>query len=148
MISIVNSNIAVINGKTYTLHRFYKHYSVGPFFVAVSGRAPLKPDDVDQHWIVKRSGHTYIAFALRYFSYHLLAGEHSVMPPSKRWKLKTTTHYAFVAPTQAALEQHLHLVVEQYRLKKSVEDLLSDAMRVDDAAGQGPQALLIRASDF
>jgi len=142
-----NANLAVINGKTYTLHRAYHYSSIGYFFIAVSGRTPLKPDDIEEHWIVERSGSTYIAFAARYFSYHLLAGENTVAP-NTRWKLKTTTHFAFVGPTEESMLQQLNLLAAQYRFKTPVSDLLEIASHAHDVTGNGPDAILIRAAEF
>ena len=70
--------LAQINGKLYTLLSGYDdHRAGGWFFLAVSGRTPLKADDLAKHWKVVRRGHVYIAYAQRLFSYHLMQGDGS-----------------------------------------------------------------------
>ena len=45
-----DGKLAIINGKTYTLLRYYENVSLeGVFFLAVAGRVPLRASDLDDH---------------------------------------------------------------------------------------------------
>ncbi len=139
--------LAMINGKLYSLLAGYDdHRAGGWFFLAVAGRTPLKAEDLDQHWQVVKSGPICLAFAQRPFSYHLAQGEGSESPHGCDWpRLKAPPyHFAFVAPTQEAVETQVLLALEQYRPGLSPGDVLDRAILVPDEAGRGPDALLIR----
>ena len=139
--------LAVINGKLYTLLAGYDdHRAGGWFFLAVAGRTPLKADDLDQHWQVVRSGPVQLAFAQRPFSFHLAQGEGSEPPHGCDWpRLKAPPyHFAFVGPSDEAIESQVLLALEQYRPDLAPEDVLDRAIHVPDEAGRGPDALLIR----
>jgi hypothetical protein len=139
--------LATINGKLYTLLAGYDdHRAGGWFFLAVAGRTPLKADDLDQHWHVVKSGQIYLAFAQRPFSYHLAMGEGTEPPYGCDWpRLKAPPyHFAFVGPTQDAVEAQVLLALEQYRPDLSPEEVLDRAIHVPDEAERGPDALLIR----
>jgi hypothetical protein len=139
--------LALVNGKLYTLLAGYDdHRAGGWFFLAVAGRTPLKADDLAEHWQVVKNGPVHLAFAQRPFSYHLAQGEGTEPPYGCDWpRLKAPPyHYAFVGPTQEAVEAQVLLALEQYRPDLSAEDVLDRAIRVPDEAGRGPDALLIR----
>jgi hypothetical protein len=139
--------LATVNGKLYTLLAGYDdHRAGGWFFLAVAGRTPLKADDLAQHWKVIKTGSVYLALAQRPFSYHLAQGEGAEPPHGCDWpRLKAQPyHYAFVGPTQEAVEAQILLALEQYRPDLSPEEVLERAIRVRDEAGRGPDALLIR----
>ena len=139
--------LAQVNGKLYTLLAGYDdHRAGGWFFLAVSGRTPLKADDLAEHWLVLRSGPVCLALAQRPFSYHLAAGEGAEPPYGCDWPhLKSPpTHYAFVGPTAGAVEAQVRLAMEQFRPDLSPDDVLARAVRIPDQTGRGPDALLIR----
>jgi hypothetical protein len=139
--------LATINGKLYTLLAGYDdHRAGGWFFLAVAGRTPLKADDLAEHWQVVKSGPVTLALAQRPFSYHLAQGEATEPPHGCDWpRLKAPPyHYAFVGPTQEAVEAQVLLALEQYRPDLDPEDVLDRAIHVPDEAGRGPDALLIR----
>ena len=139
--------LATINGKQYNMLAGYDdHRAGGWFFLAVAGRTPLGADDLDQHWQVVRSDYVYLALAQRPFSYHLAQGEGSEPPYGCDWpRLKAPPyHFAFVGPTEEAVESQVLLALEQYRPDLSPEDVLDRAIHVPDEAGHGPDALLIR----
>ena len=73
-------------------------------------------------------------------------GEGSEPPYGCDWpRLKAPPyHYAFVGPTQEAVEAQVLLALEQYRPDLSPDEVLERAIRVSDTAGRGPDALLIR----
>jgi hypothetical protein len=140
------TTIATINGKIYTLLAGYEHWKAGGwFFLAVAGRTPLKPDDLDKHWAVARSGPVTIAYAQRLFSYHLSQGEGAEVPYGVDWpKLKSPPErYAFVGVTDGAVRHQVALALDQYRPDLDLDRVLERAIRVHDEAGAGPQALLI-----
>jgi hypothetical protein len=139
--------LALVNGKLYTLLAGYDdHRAGGWFFLAVAGRTPLKAEDLDQYWQVVRSGPVTLAFAQRPFSYHLAQGDGTEPPYGCDWpRLKAPPyHFAFVGPTQEAVEAQVLLALEQYRPDLSPEDVLDRAIRGADEVGRGPDALLIR----
>jgi hypothetical protein len=139
--------LAMINGKLYTLLAGYDdHRAGGWFFLAVAGRTPLKTDDLAEHWQVVKNGPVTLAFAQRPFSYHLTQGEGAEPPHDCDWpRLKAPPyHYAFVGPTQEAVEAQVLLTLEQYRADLDPDEVLERAIRVADEAGRGPDALLIR----
>jgi hypothetical protein len=139
--------LATINGRLYTLLAGYDDSRAGGwFFLAVAGRTPLKADDIDQHWHLVRSGPVQLAFAQRPFSYHLAQGEGSEPPYGCDWpRLKAPPyHFAFVGPTEEAVETQVLLALEQYRPHLDPDEVLERAIRVPDEAGRGPDALLIR----
>ena len=132
--------LATINGKLYTLLAGYDdHRAGGWFFLAVAGRTPLKADDLDQYWQVIRSGPVSLALAQRPFSYHLAQEEGAEPPHGCDWpRLKAPPyHFAFVGPTQEAVETQVLLALEQYRPDLSPEDILDRAICVPDEAGRG-----------
>lgn len=140
--------VAVINGKTYTLLRLYECDLVGGVFCLVAaGRTPLRADDLDEHWRVLRSGQTYLALNARPFSYHLIAGEGTSTDAPDWPKLKASaSYYAFVGPTEAAIETQIALTLERYRSRTTLNYALNHAYKVMDECG-GPPAYLIAAED-
>ncbi len=139
--------LATINGKQYNLLAGYDdHRAGGWFFLVVAGRTPLKADDLDQYWHVVRSGPVYLALAQRAFSYHLAQGEGSEPPYGCDWpRLKAPPyHFAFVGPTEEAVESQVLLALEQYRPDLDAEEVLDLAIHVPDEARRGPDALLVR----
>ena len=141
-----NGKVAIINGKTYTLVRYYEHTALdGVFFLAVAGRVPLKPDDLAEHWQVIRNGDVYLALNARAFSYHLIEGD-NVTTDAPNWpRLKTSdVYYAFVGPTEEAVHSQIRLTLERYRAKLSPDEGLEWVTEVHDLCG-GPPAYLLRA---
>ena len=139
--------LALINGKLYTLLVGYDdHRAGGWFFLAVAGRTPLKADDLDQHWQVVKNGPVYLAFAQRSFSYHLAQGEGAEPPYGCDWpRLKALPyHFAFVGPTEEAVESQVCLALEQYRPDLDPNEVLERTVRVPNETGRGPDALLVR----
>lgn len=146
-ITIRNGKVALINGKTYTLLRYYETNVLdGVFFLAVAGRVPLKPDDLAEHWQVLRSGDVYLALNARAFSYHLIEGD-SATTDAPNWpRLKSPAPYfAFVGPTQEAARTQVRLTLERYHAGLSPEEALNCLDEVPDLCG-GPPAYLLRAS--
>jgi len=141
--------VAVINGKTYTLLRLYECDLVGGVFcLVVAGRTPLKPDDLDEHWRVLRSGNVYLALNARPFSYHLIAGDNATTDAPDWPKLKAAAgYYAFVGPTEAAIETQIALTLERYRSRTTLDYALRHAYKAADECG-GPPAYLIDAEDL
>ena len=142
-----NGKLAVINGKTYTLLRLYRSVRLGGVFcLAVAGRTRLKADDLDKHWRVVRSGDVYLALKCRPFSYHLIAGEGSATDAPRWPRLKAAaSYYAFVGPTEEAVQAQIRLTLERYRSRADPEVAIERALRVPDQCG-GPPAYLVRAS--
>jgi len=141
--------VAVINGKTYTLLRLYECDLVGGVFcLVVAGRTPLRADDLDEHWRVIRSGNVYLALHARPFSYHLIEGEGKSTDALNWPKLKASaSYYAFVGPTEDAIETQIALTLERYRSRTTLRYALSHAYKVTDECG-GPPAYLIAAEDL
>jgi hypothetical protein len=144
-----DGELAVINGKTYTLLRGYKVSSLnGWFWLAVAGRIPLKKDDLADKWLVTRAGDVYIAYAARPFSYFLLDDTtDKPSPENDRWpNLKSAANaFAFVAPNEDAAKAQLRLVLEQYRSTLDADEVLGKATWAVDQAGGDVKALVIPA---
>jgi len=139
--------IAVINGKTYAFLRGYRSSLLNNswFWLAVAGKTPLRSDDLADKWLVTRAGEVYIAYMARPFSYFLLNDEPA---PDQHWpKFKAPpAGYAFVGPTEEAAQEQLRMVMEQYRLSRSVDELLeARSVWVRDQAGGDVRALMISA---
>lgn len=143
-----HGKLAIINGKTYSLLRLYQSELVGGVFcLSVAGRTPLRPDDLDEHWRVFRSGQTYLALNARPFSYHLIAGESATTDAPDWPKLKASaSYYAFVGPTEEAIKTQLRLTLERYHSRVSLEAALKRIYKVSDECG-GPPAYLIAAEE-
>ncbi len=141
-----NGKVAIINGKTYTLVRYYEHTALdGVFFLAVAGRVPLKPDDLAEHWQVIRSGNVYLALSARPFSYHLIEGEGAKTDAPNWPRLKSPAAcYAFVGPTEEAVRTQIELTLERYHARITLEDALDRSTKVADLC-DGPPAYLLRA---
>jgi len=139
--------LATINCKLYTLLAgFDDHRADGWFFLAAAGRTPLKAEDLAPYWQVVKSGPVYLAFSQRHFSYHLAADEGSEPPHGCDWpRLKAPPNvYAFVGPSEQAVEAQVCLALEQYRPDLSPADVLQQAIRVADETGCRPDALLVK----
>ena len=141
-----NGKFAIINGKTYSLLRLYRTTRMGGIFcLAVAGRTPLRGDDLDEHWKVFRSGDVYLALDCRPFSYHLILGEGSPTDAPRWPRLKTAAAcYAFVGPTEEAVQAQIRLTLERYRSNADPERVIETATKVPDECG-GPPAYLVRA---
>ena len=142
-----SGKLAIINGKTYTLLRLYSYSRMGGIFcLVVAGRTPLRADDLNEHWKVVRSGDVYLALDCRPFSYHLIQGEGS-STDAPRWpRLKApAAYYAFVGPTEDAVQTQIRLTLERYRSKVDPELAIEHALQVPDQCG-GPPAYLLKAS--
>ena len=138
--------LAIINGKTYTLLRLYRDVRMGGIFcLAVAGRTALRADDLAEHWRVFRSGNVYLALDCRPFSYHLIQGEGTPTDTPKWPRLKTpASHYAFVGPTEKAVQTQISLTLERYHSKADPDTSIERALRVQDAC-EGPPAYLLRS---
>jgi hypothetical protein len=141
-----NGKLAILNGKTYTLLRLYQHRWLGGIFcLVVAGRTRLKADDLDEHWKVFRSGHVYLALSARAFSYHLIQGEGSTTDTPRWPRLKASaSYYAFVGPTEEAVQTQIRLTLERYRSRMDPDKAIETALKVPDECG-GPPAYLLRA---
>jgi hypothetical protein len=141
-----NGKLAIVNGKTYTLLRLYEHrWLDGIFCLVVAGRTPLRYDDLDEHWRVFRSGDVFLALSARAFSYHLIQGESSVTDAPRWPRLKASaSHYAFVGPTEDAVQTQIRLTLERYRSRMDPDKAIESALKVPDECG-GPPAYLLRA---
>ena len=145
----LEGKIAVINGKTYTFLRGYKHHSLGGWFwFAVAGKTRLKKDDLAEYWRVTRAGDVYIAFAARPFSYYLLDDTVKNPKPENKWwpSFRTAaTSFAFVGPTEEAAKEQLRLVLDQYRSTLNMDEVLekSGIKWAIDQAGSQVKALLV-----
>ena len=142
-----SGKLAIINGKTYTLLRLYKHrWMGGTFCLVVAGRTPLRADDLAEHWRVFRSGYVYLALDCRPFSYHLIQGD-GTPTDAPRWpRLKSPAlYYAFVGPSEEAVHTQIRLTLERYRANVDVERVIERCVKVPDECG-GPPAYLMRAS--
>ena len=141
-----SGKLAIINGKTYSLLRLYRHRKMGGIFcLAVAGRTSLRYEDLDEHWRVIRSGDVYLALSARAFSYHLIQGEGS-STDAPRWpRLKATAaYYAFVGPTEEAIQTQIRLTLERYHSRVDPQRAIETALKVTDECG-GPPAYLLRA---
>ncbi len=142
-----NGKLAIINGKTYSLLRYYESRVLeGVFFLAAAGCTPLKADDLAEHWRVFRSGSVYLALNARPFSYQLIQGD-DVLSDAPQWpKLKSPAPwYAFVGPTEAAAQVLIRLTFERYHAKLGPDEVMQWATEVPDLCG-GPPAYLLKAS--
>ena len=142
-----SGKLAIINGKTYTLLRLYKHRRMGGIFcLVVAGRTPLKADDLAEHWRVFRSGDVYLALDCRPFSYHLIQGDGSTTDAPRWPRLKSPApYYAFVGPSEEAMQAQIRLTLERYRSQVDPEDAIESALKVYDEC-DGPPAYLLRAT--
>ena len=144
--------LTTVNGKTYILLRHHVFGNTGSFFFVVSGAVPLKPDDIDEHWRVIRNHNLYVAFAARYFSYHLLKGEDATCPIEGWPKFKTEPdYYAFIAPTEQAIHTQIKLVIQEYRPRviHKLPDIIANAYKIKDHPTNGkPYAYLVRKEDL
>jgi hypothetical protein len=139
--------LAIINGKTYTLLRLYRHRRLGGIFcLIVAGKTRLRADDLAEHWRVFRHGSAYLALKCRPFSYHLIEGRGS-QTDVPRWPgLKSPpSYYAFVGPTEEAVKTQMRLTLERYHSSRDPEAAIESALQVPDLCG-GPPAYLLRAS--
>lgn len=147
--------LTTINGKTYGVLAAYKHSTYdGYFFLLVTGRVPLRADDLAERWrVVRVGGDVYVAFSLRAFSYHLSQGENAEVPLGCEWPaLKAApSRYAVVGPTEEAIWTQVRLLCEQFTPGKDpaavIEQLRSGNRgwwsRNEAAEDGNPQALLI-----
>jgi hypothetical protein len=142
-----SGKLAIINGKTYTLLRLYRHVRLGGIFcLIVAGRTPLRADDLADHWKVIRSGDVYIGLDCRPFSYHLIEGDGNTTDAPRWPRLKSpATYFAFVGPTEEAVQTQIQLTLERYRSKVDPEMAIEHAVQVPDECG-GPSAYLLKAS--
>ncbi len=138
--------VAIINGKTYALLRWYERPALdGVFFLAVAGRVPLKPDDLAEHWKVIRSGDVYMAMNARPFSYHLIEGDNTPTDAPKWPRLKTAGNFfTFVGPTAESARTQIKLTMERHHARLTPDEALAQAKEVPDLCG-GPPAYLLRA---
>ena len=142
-----SGKLAIINGKTYTLLRLYRHNRLGGIFcLIVAGRTPLRADDLDEHWRVFRGGNIYLALDCRPFSYHLIQSD-GTTTDAPRWpRLKSpAAYYAFVGPTEEAVQTQIRLTLETYRSRVDPEIAIESALKVPDECG-GPPAYLLRST--
>jgi len=117
----------------------------GVFCLCVAGLTPLRADDLAEHWRVFRSGDVYLALDCRPFSYHLIEGEGATTDAPHWPRLKSpATCYAFVGPTQEAVETQIALTLERYHSRADPQEAIERAIRVPDVCG-GPPAYLLRA---
>jgi hypothetical protein len=143
----VSGKLAILNGKTYSLLRLYKHrWMGGTFCLVVAGRTPLRADDLAEHWRVFCSGDLYLALDCRPFSYHLIQGEGSATDAPHWPRLKASaSYYAFVGPTEEAVQTQIRLTLERYRSQVDPEAAIETALKVYDEC-DGPPAYLLRAN--
>jgi len=144
-----SGKLAIINGKTYTLLRLYRHRWLGGVFcLVVAGRIPLRADDLDQHWRVFRSGDLYLGLDCRPFSHHLIQGEGSPTDTPRWPRLKSpASYYAFVGPTEGAVHTQIRLTLERYRSRLDPEAAIQGALKVSDECG-GPPAYLLKSGSL
>ena len=144
-----SGKLAIINGKTYTLLRLYRHRRLGGIFcLIVAGRTRLQADDLDEHWRVIQSGDVYLAMKCRPFSYHLIQGRGAQTDVSRWPGLKSPpSYYAFVGPTEDAVETQIRLTLDRYHSSCDSETAIEIALRAPDACG-GPPAYLLRAKNL
>ena len=142
-----SGKLAIINGKTYSLLRLYRHTRMGgTFCLVVAGRTPLRADDLAEHWRVLRSGDAYLALNARPFSYHLIQGEGSATDAPRWPRLKSpASYYAFVGPTEGAVQTQIRLTLERYHSRLEPEAAIRGALKVQDECG-GPPAYLLKSS--
>jgi hypothetical protein len=140
-----DDKLAIINGKTYSLLRLYRHNRLGGIFcLVVAGETPLRADDLDDHWRVIRSGRVYLALNARPFSYHLIQGDNSTTDAPNWPRLKApASYYAFVGPTEEAVQTQIRLTLERYHSKADPELAIEQAYQVPDECG-GPPAYLLK----
>jgi len=142
-----SGKLAIINGKTYSLLRLYRYRRMGGIFcLVVAGRTRLRADDLDEHWRVFRSGDVYLALDCRPFSYHLIQGEGSTTDAPRWPRLRSpASYFAFVGPTEQAVQTQIRLTLERYRSRLDPETAIENTIQVPDACG-GPPAYLLRTS--
>ena len=138
--------LAIINGKTYSLLRLYRHERLGGIFcLVVAGWIPLRVEDLDEQWCIIHGGTIYIALDSRPFSYHLIQGEGTVTDAPRWPRLKApAAYYAFVGPTEEAVQTQIRLTLERYHSRMDAETAIGRAYQVPDACG-GPPAYLLKA---
>jgi len=141
-----SGKLAIINGKTYSLLRLYQDPRLGGIFcLIVAGRTSLKADDLAEHWRVLRGKDVYAAFDCRPLSYHLIQGEGSTTDVPNWPRLKSPPRfYAFVGPTEDAIQDQVRLTLERYGSQAEPEYVLAAASRVPDLCGGAP-AYLVRS---
>ena len=139
--------LAIINGKTYTLLRLYRHRRLGVVFCLVmAGKTRLDADDLAEHWRVFRHGSVYLALQCRAFSYHLIAGRGGQTDVPRWPSLKSPpSYYAFVGPTEEAVQAQIRLTLERYHSRLEPEAAIRGALKVQDECG-GPPAYLLKSS--
>ena len=144
-----DGKLAIINGKTYSLLRLYRHTRLGGIFcLSVAGRTPLKADDLDKNWRVFRNGNVCLALDCRPFSYHLIQGEGSTTDAPRWPRLKApASYFAFVGPTEQAVQAQIRLTLERYHSKATPETLIASALKVQDEC-DGPPAYLLKSDDL
>ena len=144
-----NGKLAIINGKTYTLLRLYRHRRLGGIFcLVVAGKTRLQVTDLAEHWRVFRAGSVCLALKCRPFSYHLVQGR-GAQTDTPRWPgLKSPpNYYAFVGPTEEAVKTQIRLTLDRYHSSRDPEDAIASALQIPDLFG-GPLAYLLRAKDL
>ena len=129
-----SGKLAIINGKTYTLLRLYKHRRMGGIFcLVVAGRTPLRADDLAEHWRVFRSGDVFLALDCRPFSYHLIQGDGSATDAPRWPRLKASaSYYAVIGPTEEAVHTQIRLALERYHSRVDPEQAIETALKVPD----------------
>lgn len=149
-VDIRGQDIAIINGKTFSLLRAYQDASLDPsaegwFFLAVAGKTPLRKDDLAEHWTVVRSGDVYLAMRARTFSYHLIDGDE----PEADWpSLKAAADlFTFVGPTEEAAREQLRLLLDRIP-GKNHREVLAKSRWVDDQGGSDTRALVVPANEL
>ena len=142
-----HGKLAIINGKTYSLLRYYESRLLeGVFFLAVAGHTPLRADDLAEHWRVFRSGDVSLAMNARPFSYQLIQGDNTISDAPHWPRLKTpATYYAFVAPTESAAQTLIGLTLERYHARLDPDEVMQWVHEVPDLCG-GPPAYLLQAN--
>jgi hypothetical protein len=144
-----HGKLAIINGKTYTLLRLYRHRRLGGVFcLVVAGKTRLRSDDLAKHWRVFRHGSVYLALKCRPFSYHLIAGRGAQTDVPGWPGLKAPpNYYAFVGLTEEAVKTQVKLTLERYHSSRDPESAIESALHALDLCG-GPPAYLLRAKNL
>jgi hypothetical protein len=136
--------LAIINGKTYSLLRLYRHERLGGIFcLVVAGRIPLRVEDLDEQWYIIHGGTIYIALDSRPFSYHLIQGEGSTTYAPRWPRLKAPAAYcAFVGPIEEAVQTQIHLTLGRYYSRMDPDSATERVFHIPDACGGAPAYLL------
>ena len=142
-----HGKLAIINGKTYSLLRYYESRA----WMACSS-SPWRggPRSSPMTWPstggCSAAGTSTWRCNARPFSYQLIQGDNTPTDAPHWPKLKSPApYYAFVGPTEEAARTLIRLTLERYHAKLDADQAMAWVNEVPDLCG-GPPAYLLKAS--